>query len=225
MVRAVKPARGPSDAESEIEGRLAAEAKVLAAGGHAAAARERFEEIVARQQRRASRIAFYYLRDAADADEAVQDAFVKAFIRLDSFREGLPFQAWFTRILVNGCLDRLKARKRRDRWLFQGASAAPGAGDPLADRPSAAPSPEEALLARERRDRLARALERLPGRQRDVFVLSHYDGQSTRDVAAVVGLSESTVRVHLFRAVRSLRALLAEEGTAGTRSMQTETPR
>ena len=63
------------------------------------------------------RIAFHYLRDAAEADEAVQDAFVKAYTHLASFREELPFEVWFTRILINGCLDRIKARTRRERWM------------------------------------------------------------------------------------------------------------
>ena len=63
------------------------------------------------------RIAFHYLRDGAEADEAVQDAFVKAYSHLASFREELPFEVWFTRILINGCLDRIKARTRRERWL------------------------------------------------------------------------------------------------------------
>ena len=75
-----------------------------------------------------SRIAFHYLRDAADADEAVQDAFVKAYMHFGSFREELPFEVWFTRILINGCLDRLKARRRRERWIappIVDSSAAP----------------------------------------------------------------------------------------------------
>ena len=53
----------------------------------------------------------------AEADEAVQDAFVKAYSHLASFREELPFEVWFTRILINGCLDRIKARTRRERWI------------------------------------------------------------------------------------------------------------
>src|SRR6185295_4504602 len=80
-------------------------------------ARERFAELVMRHQRRAVRIAFHYLREAADSDEAVQDAFVKAYTHFGTFREELPFEIWFTRILINGCLDRLKARRRRERWI------------------------------------------------------------------------------------------------------------
>jgi RNA polymerase sigma factor (sigma-70 family) len=76
---------------------------------------------------------------------------------------------------------------------------------------------EEQLLARERRERLARALAKLPERQRSVFMLSHYEGCTSREVSVVTGLNESTVRVHLFRAIRKLRTLLGEGQTAGTK--------
>jgi RNA polymerase sigma-70 factor (ECF subfamily) len=66
------------------------------------------------------------------------------------------------------------------------------------------------MLAKERRERLAEALGKLPERQRSVFMLSHYEGCTSREVSAITGLNESTVRVHLFRAIRKLRGLLAE---------------
>ena len=77
---------------------------------------------------------------------------------------------------------------------------------------TAGPSPEEALLARERRRAIAAALARLPERQRAVFVLSHVEGYTSREVSALTGLNESTVRVHLFRAIRKLRTLLGPDG-------------
>ena len=76
-----------------------------------------------RQQRRASRIAWHYLRDVAEADEAVQDAFVKAYTHIKSFQRNLSFEVWLTRILINGCLDRQKARTRRSRWMMPVADA------------------------------------------------------------------------------------------------------
>jgi len=84
-------------------------------------ARERFSTIVAAHQRRATRIAHQYLRDPSEADEAVQDAFVSVFSHITSYREAWPFEVWFTRILINGCLDRRKARSRRERWYVPGA--------------------------------------------------------------------------------------------------------
>jgi RNA polymerase sigma-70 factor (ECF subfamily) len=200
----------------EADGVNASAVKALQAEGRHPEARERFAELVSRHQRRASRIAFHYLRDAAEADEAVQDAFVKAYTHLASFREELPFEVWFTRILINGCLDRIKARTRRERWI-QPMPDGPGGERDFAERtPGRGPSPEDQLLARERRQALAEALAKLPERQRSVFMLSHYEGCTSREVSAMTGLNESTVRVHLFRAIRKLRTLLGTGAAAGT---------
>ena len=195
----------------EADSATASVVKAMQAEGRHPEARERYADIVARHQRRASRIAFHYLRDAAEADESVQDAFVKAYSHLASFREELPFEVWFTRILINGCLDRIKARTRRERWIVPAPEPAPGQSD-FTDRVAGSgPSPEDQLLARERRQKLAGALSRLPERQRSVFMLSHYQGCTSREVSALTGLNESTVRVHLFRAIRRLRTLLTDE--------------
>jgi len=194
----------------EADVRVAVEVKALQAGGQLDQARDRFSELIARHQRRATRIAFHYLRDGADADEAVQDAFVKSYLHLGTFREELPFEIWFTRILINGCLDRLKARHRRARWLAPPMTDAQGVErDPGEYLPARGPSPEEQVLSGERRRQLAGALARLPERQRLIFMLSHYEGRSSKEVSAMTGLNESTVRVHLFRAIRRLRTLLA----------------
>src|SRR6187399_2109571 len=135
----------------EADTQAAIAVKALQASGDLDGARERFAELVARHQRRASRIAFHYLRDAADADEAVQDAFVKAYLHIGTFREELPFEVWFTRILINGCLDRLKARRRRERWMAPPPLDLEGKErDPAEYLPSRGPSPEDQLLSAER---------------------------------------------------------------------------
>src|SRR6188508_3461615 len=207
----------------EADSASASAVKAMQADGRLAEARERYAELVARHQRRAARIAFHYLRDGAESDEAVQDAFVKAYSHLSTFREELPFEVWFTRILINGCLDRIKARTRRERWLLpmSGKSAPSADGTPMerdvTERVAAGgQSPEQALLGREKRQQIAAALARLPERQRSVFVLSHVEGRTSREVSALTGLNESTVRVHLFRAIRKLRALLANDAVAAT---------
>jgi RNA polymerase sigma-70 factor (ECF subfamily) len=198
-----KPDQGPLD-----DTRLAVEIRELTDRGELDAARERFAGLVSAHQRRALRIAFQYLRDAADADEAVQDAFVKAFAHISSYREAWPFEVWFTRILINGCLDRRKARARRERW-FAPAEEASGLDEArYTSTVSRDANPEARLLARERRARIAAAVDRLDGRQRTVFMLCHYGDRTPREVSEITGLNESTVRVHLFRAARKLRALL-----------------
>jgi RNA polymerase sigma-70 factor (ECF subfamily) len=208
----------------EADARVAVDVKALQATGRLDDARERFAELIERHQRRATRIAYHYLRDAADTDEAVQDAFVKAYAHLASFREELPFDVWFTRILINGCLDRIKARTRRERWIVPMSAASPASqGDgqtvdrDLTERVAGAgPTPEDALLTRERRRAIATALAKLPERQRAIFVLSQVEGCTSREVSALTGLNESTVRVHLFRAIRKLRTLLAPDGAPAT---------
>ena len=185
---------------------VAARLKALVLAGEREEAREQFGDLVALQQRRAVRIAYSYLRDAHDADEAVQDAFVKVFAHIGSYREEYPFEVWFTRILVNACLDMGKSRSRRLRWVMpmaaHGEQAVP---DPVAPQPG----PEARLMSAERAAQIAAAIERLPDRQRAVFTLCHIAEQSTSDVSAALGVSEATVRVHLFRAIRRLRTLLA----------------
>jgi len=212
--RSAAPAPAVSDphlrAETapSVDTELAVEIRSLVERGETDSARDRFADLVATHQRRALRIAYQYLRDAAEADEAVQDAFVKAYGHIASYREAWPFEVWFTRILINGCLDRRKARARRERW-FAPAEDATGLDEArYASSQSHDADPESRLLARERRARLAGAIERLDGRQRTVFMLCHYGDRTPREVSAITGLNESTVRVHLFRAARKLRALL-----------------
>ena len=143
----------------QTDSRLAGEVKALLSAGDRAAACDRFEALVDRHQSRATRIAYYYLRNPADVDEAVQDAFVKAFVHLPSFREELLFELWLTKILVNGCIDRLKARRRRARWFLP-------TGEDALDVWSNTLSPRAQrrarLLAAEVGEQLRAAIEMLP---------------------------------------------------------------
>jgi RNA polymerase sigma-70 factor (ECF subfamily) len=200
------PARRSVPAALSEDSNLAIEIRGLVERGEMDEARERFGGLVNLHQRRASRIAYQYLRDASDADEAVQDAFLKVFSHIGSYREAWPFEVWFTRILINGCLDRRKARGRRDRWFVGGEISS--ADEARASAAAAPVDPEHRLLSRERRAKLAGAIDRLDGRQRTVFMLCHYGDCTPREVSTMTGLNESTVRVHLFRAARKLRGLL-----------------
>jgi RNA polymerase sigma-70 factor (ECF subfamily) len=199
----------PGDATVTPASAVAAEIKALVLAGEREAARDRFGSLVALLQRRALRIAYHYLRDAADADEAVQDAFVKVFLHIEQYREELSFDVWFMRILVNACLDRLKSRTRQQRWI---ATPLEDATDerPVEQAATAAPSTEHELLARERWAQVLNAVATLPDRQRLVFTLSHLDERTAAEISEATGMSPATVRVHLFRAIRKLRAMLGE---------------
>src|SRR5712671_2762409 len=154
-----RPAAGRRTAPVPLsdDSRLAVELRSLVEGGDLDTARQRFEGLVVAHQRRALRIAYQYLRDTAEADEAVQDAFVKVFSHITSYREAWPFEVWFTRILINSCLDRRKARARRERWIVQSDDTSSG-NSSLGDRrafaaaanaPATQADPEARLLARE----------------------------------------------------------------------------
>ena len=168
-------------------------------------AREQFARAGRQHQRRASRIAYQYLRDAAEADEAVQDAFVKVFSHIGSYREAWPFEVWFTRILINGCLDRRKARRgasvgcagRRSRAADEAARLRrPTRADPKPPARARAARPH-GVGHRSARRPAAHRLHAVP-----------LGDCTPREVSAMTGLNESTVRVHLFRAARKLRGLL-----------------
>jgi RNA polymerase sigma-70 factor, ECF subfamily len=209
--RRVQPTTGVGQASQPGRSResvVAGEIKALVVAGQRDAARDRFADLVVLQQRRAVRIAYHYLGDAYDADEAVQDAFLKVFTHITTYREELPFEVWFSRILVNGCLDLRKSRARRLRWSLP-MSPAPDAV-PI-EPPTPDPSPEDRLVRSDRARQIAAAVEQLPARQRTVFTLCQVAEQSTNEVSQALGVSEATVRVHLFRAVRKLRRLLEHE--------------
>ena len=204
----VRFAAGAQPAGDPTDQALVREVKARLARGDSAAAQRPFAMLVERYQRRAARIAYHYLRDPVEVEEAVQDAFLKVFTHLPACRAESRFHLWFTRIVVNGCLDRVKARTRRRRWLV----AADTDGHRLHERRATdGPSPEGALLARETRRRLLEAVERLPDRQRSAVLLTRFEGHSPREAGAILGLNEATVRVHLFRAVQTLRARLRGE--------------
>lgn len=199
-----------ADASQSAASALAGEIKALVVAGDRDAARERFGALVVVLQRRGLRIAYHYLRDAADADEAVQDAFIKVFLHIEQYREELPFDVWFMRILVNACLDRLKSRGRQQRWIAEPSE------DALDERPveqaaDGEPSSEHKLLAKERWQQVIKAVATLPDRQKLVFTLSHIDERTATEISEATGMSPATVRVHLFRAIRKLRTLLGEE--------------
>jgi len=198
-----RPADGAHPSPASV---LAAEIKALVERGDRDVARDRFGALVALLQRRAVRIAFQYLRDAADADEAVQDAFIKVFLHIEQYRNDLPFDVWFTRILVNASLDRLKARARQQRWISH--SIDEDQGGPVEQVAGGEVSNERRLLAKERWGQVTQAVAGLPDRQRLVFTLCHLNEQTPAEISAATGMSQATVRVHLFRALRKLRAVL-----------------
>lgn len=142
----------------------------------------------------------------ADAEEAVQDGFVKAYGALGRFRAGAPFRPWLLRIVANEARNRRRAAGRRASLALR-AAAEDVSGD-------AAPSPEAVLLCAERRETLLAAIAGLREDDRDVLTCRFLLELSEEETAAALRVRRGTVKSRTSRALGRLRAALGEEVTA-----------
>jgi RNA polymerase sigma-70 factor (ECF subfamily) len=159
-----------------------------------------FEQLIREHQGIAFRTAYVISGSAADAEEAVQDAFLKAHRALGRFRENAPFRPWLLAIVANEARNRRRSAARRARLELHLAEERPSA--------DAAPSPEAALLAREQRERLLAAIETLGEEQQQVVVCRHFLDLSERETAAALGCRPGTVKSRLSRALARLEEQL-----------------
>lgn len=170
-----------------------------------------FAELVRRYDRSVLRIALRLLPSSEDAQDAYQDAFIKAYRRLDTFRFQCRFHTWLYRIATNVCLDHLRRRKARPEFgVFEadhetGRSPLQLAADP---RPSS--SPEQMLGSEEISRRLKVALDTLSDRERLVFTLRHHEGMRLRQIGEACSMSEESAKQCLFRATKKLRKELRD---------------
>jgi RNA polymerase sigma-70 factor, ECF subfamily len=165
-----------------------------------------FDVLVSRYQQRSWRLAWSILRDAEEARDISQEAFVRLYQTAGSFAGRSKFSTWFYRILVNLCLD----QRRRRWWQIMGSnhhqSAGAPAEEPLIERLPADPHDPTDAMERERAvKQLWAEVARLAPQQRAVVVLQVQEELSTREIASVLRCSEATVRVHLHRALGTLR--------------------
>jgi len=159
--------------------------------------REAFGELVGHYIGPARRVARAVLRDADDADDAVQDAFLNALTRLEQYDARRPFGPWLLRIVANAALDRVRRRTIR-------------AAEPISDRqPQAAAGPAEDAERRMMLAELERALQALPERRRLAVVLFDVEGYEHKEIAKILGVPEGTVRSDVFHARRHLREALS----------------
>jgi len=181
-----------------------------------------FEELVRRHDRSVLRLALSIVRSQEDARDIYQEAFLKAFRSIRSFRNECSFKTWLFRIVTNLCLDRARdegARPREPVGRTAGLDEddSPGTEALVADtRPGG--DPERMLAAVETRRRVREALRALPGRERLVFELRHDQGMRLAAVAEILETTEETVRNCLYRAHQRLRETLRDlKTTAGAR--------
>src|SRR5690348_2222068 len=167
-----------------------------------------FEEIVKRYDRKLFRIAQYLMHNREDAEDAVQEAFVKAFQHLDQFREDAKFSTWLTRIAMNQSFMMLRKRRSSKEVSLDEDFQSDDGKLPI-EIADWAPNPEDLYQATQLREILRKTLQKLGPGLRIVFVLRDIEGFSLEQTAEALGLSVVAVKARTFRARLQLRERLS----------------
>jgi RNA polymerase sigma-70 factor, ECF subfamily len=158
--------------------------------------RQAYAILMRRYNQRLYRVAWALTRDAAEAEDVVQESWVRAFQRLDQVTDPARFRAWLTRVAVNEALHRRRQHQRRESLT-----------DPEAEMMTE-DDPESLAAQRELRPVLEAAVSSLPDMLRVVFVLREVEGMAVADIADSLGIQEATVKTRAFRARELLRSRL-----------------
>jgi RNA polymerase sigma-70 factor (ECF subfamily) len=164
-----------------------------------------FQSLVERHSKYVFHVAYRLTGSSQDAEDVVQETFLKAYRQLSRFEARADFRTWLHRITVNCSIDYIRARRSReiahDLEDLEGAAAADPGG-------SAQPSPDRMALSAEIEQRVRDAMAGLTAMERAAFMLRHVEGRPIREVAAALGLKTEAAKNSIFRAVRKMRAAL-----------------
>jgi RNA polymerase sigma-70 factor (ECF subfamily) len=164
-----------------------------------------FRVLVERHSRPLFRLAYRMTGNQQDAEDVVQDSFLRAYKQLDRFDERASFGTWLYRIAVNCSLDLVRSRKRRNELMTPEDSEM---DDPILSLPSHDPAPDRIAMSGEVRDRVAEAMTELSASERTAFVLRHFEGMCIEEVSQVLGCQPGAAKHSVFRAVQKLRRAL-----------------
>ena len=173
-----------------------------------------FEIVMRRYNQRLFRLARAIVRDDAEAEDVLQQAYVNAYTHLDQFAGQARFATWLTRIATYEAFARLRRRGR-----FQEKGALGDGEETMAALPASDPDPERQAFAGELRRALEASLDALPAAYRAVFVMRDVEGLSTAEAAECLGVSEDVVKTRLRRARALLREDLFERAGVSARSI------
>ena len=195
--------------EPRVDTRKAEEGILLekARGGDASS----FSALVELYQERAIHTAYSFLGNMEDARDIAQEAFVKAYENLDNFKSESKFYTWFYRILLNQCKDFLRKKKIRRAFTFFFSTAEGEELDPAANVPDGARTPGEAFADKELGLSVNEALEKLPFRQKSVFVLRYLEGLSLEEISESSSITVGAMKAHLWQACQQMRTLLKDQ--------------
>ena len=163
-----------------------------------------FRVLVERHSHRLFRLAYRMTGNQEDAEDVVQDSFLRAFRRLDQLDERGSFGTWLYRIAANCSVDLVRARIAR----FESRSSDGEIEDAVLSLPARGPSPERSAVSSQIRERLSEAMNELSAAERTAFVLRHFEGMHMDEVGRVLGCCANTAKHSVFRAVHKLRRAL-----------------
>lgn len=165
---------------------------------------EAFAVLVNTHARAAFRLAYRLTGNERDAEDVVQESFIRAYRQLGRFEARSHFSTWFHRIVVNCAMDALRARHARSSERL-----APPPDESGDVEPAQMPSPERLALSAEIRGRVDAAMSALTPQERVAFALRHYEGRSIDEIGRALGVQKSAAKHAIFRAVKKMRAALA----------------
>jgi RNA polymerase sigma-70 factor (ECF subfamily) len=167
--------------------------------------------VITANNQRLFRAAWSILKNRAEAEEAVQAAYLSAFFRIDSFEGRSALSTWLTRIVINEALGRRRAEERRRRQLEEKGVAVLDDYREALMRGSAAEDPDATVAREQIRRLLEQAVADLPESFRSVFVLREIEGVSSEETAEILDIPVATVKTRLHRSRRRLQEMLAPE--------------
>jgi RNA polymerase sigma-70 factor (ECF subfamily) len=159
---------------------------------------------VRRHQRFVMSVALRHLNHVEDAQDAAQEAFIRALQSLESFKAESSVQTWLYRITVNVCASMRRKKKLTRLFAF-------GEAETEIDAPSHEPNPEQVTIESDRQRQLLRALEQVPPKQRETFCLRYFDELSYEEISAMLGTSVGALKANYHHAVKKLAAILRDE--------------
>jgi RNA polymerase sigma-70 factor (ECF subfamily) len=165
---------------------------------------EAFRALVDRHSRAVYRLAYRMTGSAQDAEDVVQETFLKAYRQLGRFESRANFSTWLHRIAVNCSIDLMRSRPHREAGHDTADLDQLGTDDQAQRQVS----PERLMLSTEVQDRVAGAMSSLSAMERAAFALRHFEGQSIEEISRALGLKTNATKHSIFRAVKKMRVAL-----------------
>jgi len=168
-----------------------------------AGSKKYFRQLVERYGERLMCDAYKYMKNTQDAEDLYQDTFIKVYENIGSFKFNSQFYTWVYRIMANLAFNKFRKRKKMqivddpDDYLWKTMPGDDGY------------EPENRIPKKQLKERVDKAVVNLSPRQKTVFIMKHYEGKKIKDIAAILGCHNGTVKKYLYRATRKLRASIS----------------